>query len=61
MNPKLKEYLISSGNTFISVFLLTLATGIDLNNLDKATLISLGAVALRAWVKAVQQYLATKL
>jgi hypothetical protein len=48
MNPKLKEYLISSGNTFISVFLLTLATGIDLNNLDKATLISLGAVALRA-------------
>ena len=48
MNAKHKEILISAGNTFISVFLLSIASGIDLGNLDRATLISLGAVAFRA-------------
>lgn len=48
MNPKLKDHLISGTNTFLSVFLLAIASGIDVGNLDKATIISLLAVAFRA-------------
>lgn len=61
MKPQHKETLISAWNTFVSVFLLTIASGIDLGNLDRATLISLGAVAFRAGVKAIQQHIASRL
>lgn len=49
MNKKLKEYLISSANTFISAFLLALlAMPIDLEHLDKAMLFSITIACVRA-------------
>lgn len=63
MNPKHKEILISAGNTFASAFLLAiLALPLDnLENIDKAVLFSIVMTWLRAWVKAIQQMLVTKL
>ena len=49
MNHKLKEHLISALNTFIPAFFLAIfSMPIDLNNLDKATLIALVLTGLRA-------------
>lgn len=62
MNQKLKEYLISSANTFISAFLLALiAMPIDWEHFDKAMLFSITIACMRAGVKAVQQYIASKI
>lgn len=62
MNPKLKEYLISSANTFISAFLLALlAMPIDVEHLDKAMLFSITIACVRAGVRAVQQYIASRI
>lgn len=62
MNPKHKEYLISALNTFVSAFLLAiLAMPIDFENLTRGTIIALALTGARAWIKAVQQYLATKI
>lgn len=56
MNPKLRDHLISATNTFLSAFFLSIASWIDIGNLDKATIISLGAVGVRAGIKALQQH-----
>lgn len=49
MNKKLKEYLISSANTFTSAFLLALVTmPIDIEHLDKAMLFSISIACIRA-------------
>ncbi len=61
MKPQIKEHLISALNTFIPAFFLAIfSMPIDLENLDKATIIALLLVGLRAGVKAIQQYVASK-
>lgn len=62
MNSKTKEHLVSALNTFIPAFFLAIfSMPLDIEHLDKATLIALGLVGLRAGVKAVQQYIASKI
>lgn len=61
MNTKHKELLISALNTFIPAFFLAIfSMPINVENLDKATIIALLLVGLRAGVKAIQQYVASK-
>lgn len=61
MNTKLKRHLLSALNTFIPAFFLAIfSMPLDLENLDKATLIALALVGLRAWVKAIQQTIVSK-
>lgn len=61
MNTKHKELLISAFNTFIPAFFLAIfSMPINVENLDKATIIALLLVGLRAGVKAIQQYVASK-
>lgn len=61
MNTNLKKHLISALNTFIPAFFLAIfSMPLDLENLDKATIIALLLVGLRAGVKAIQQYIASK-
>lgn len=61
MNTNLKKHLISALNTFIPAFFLAIfSMPINVENLDKATIIALLLVGLRAGVKAIQQYIASK-
>ncbi len=60
MNRELKRYLISSGITFLSYFLLALSVNIGTLDLDNITWAAIGGVvivALRAAIKAVVEYL----
>ncbi len=61
MNTNTKKHLISALNTFIPAFFLAIfSMPINVENLDKATIIALLLVGLRAGVKAIQQYVASK-
>lgn len=61
MNTNTKKHLISALNTFIPAFFLAIfSMPINPENLDKATIIALLLVGLRAGVKAIQQYIASK-
>lgn len=61
MKPQIKKHLISALNTFIPAFFLAIfSMPINLENLNKATIIAILLVGLRAGVKAVQQYIASK-
>jgi hypothetical protein len=60
MNPTLKRYLVSSLITFLSVFLLALATSIgslDVETFNSSILLGIVVVAGRAALKAVSEYL----
>lgn len=64
MNKNLKRYLISSGVSFISAFLLTLSinlTTLDLESVGLSAIVAILFTALRAGIKAVVEYLNTKL
>jgi len=61
MDTNTKKHLISALNTFIPAFFLAIfSMPINVENLDKATIIALLLVGLRAGVKAIQQYIASK-
>jgi len=61
MDTNTKKHLISALNTFIPAFFLAIfSMPINVENLDKATIIALLLVCLRAGVKAIQQYIASK-
>jgi len=58
MNPTLKRYLISSGTTFVTAFLISVGAQLTLVHITPETLgwsivASIGATACRAAVKAV--------
>jgi len=55
MNDKLKIELISAGNTFIAVFISTVAATIGATSIEWSSVfwISLGLAAVRAGIKAV--------
>jgi len=62
MNTNTKKHLISALNTFIPAFFLAIfSMPINLENLDKATIIALLLVGLRAGVKAIQIAISSKL
>lgn len=62
MNTNTKRHLISALNTFIPAFFLAIfSMPINVENLDKATIIALLLVGLRAGVKAIQVTIASKL
>lgn len=55
MNPTLKRYLVSSLTTFLSVFFLSIGSGLHAGGMDIFTtgaIVSLISLALRAGVKA---------
>ena len=60
MSDTLKRYLISSGITFLSVFLLSLAMSIgsiDVATFNSSILVGILVVAGRAALKALSEYL----
>ena len=61
MNPTLKRYLVSSGVTFLSIFLVTFGTavgGVDtMSALSASTIIALAVAAMRAAVKGAVETL----
>ena len=56
MNPKLKEYIISTSITFFTVFFLTLSTSISslsANDVGRDMIFSIILAAIRSGVRAV--------
>ncbi len=58
MNQTLKRYLVSSGTTFVTTFLISIGVQLSATHITPETLgwgvvISVGASALRAAIKAV--------
>ena len=59
MNKELKRYLVSSGVTFLAVFLGVLSTELQtlsLDSLTKGAIISIILTALRAAIKGLIEY-----
>lgn len=61
INPEIKRYLVSSGITFTSAFLMVFGTQLDISVLDESVLFALFITAIRAGVKAVSEHLSGEL
>lgn len=62
MNTTLKRHLISAGVTFLSAFLLVIATNLSADsiiNWDSAAIVSLLITAIRAGLKGIVEILPT--
>ena len=62
MNPTLKRYLVSSGITFVTAFLISIGAQLTVANINPPALgwgivLSIGATAFRAAIKALLESL----
>lgn len=61
INSEVKRYLVSSGITFASSFLMVFATQLQVTALDESALLALFITAVRAGIKASSEYLSGEL